>query len=892
METKIVKQVITSDGLILRDRPRGGPPVEITVYLSYIITPKVARIKDGEYSQDEPYAWEAREFLRKLLIGKEVQYREDYKVSGNSVIAATIFLGDDDKESVNLKLVKAGLSEINRKKQLPDTEEIKILQEAEETAKAAGVGRWSNEPPKLVRTQILNELSKETADKLVNQQVAGIVEHVKDGSSFKVGVFLPLNKPKEQQTIYQLVSVNLSGVKCPPIQEEHGEEAKFFTESRLLNREVIVHVEQVQATTFVSVIGSILFNDKNIALFLLKEGLARTVDRTIGLVHGGIEKYREAERTAKSSKSRIWKNYEVQTPVRSNDSKNQFEGTVIEIVNAECIIVERKSDKEILKIWFSSIRGPKADPSKYDATKKIIPLYNVPFMFDAREFLRKKLIGKSVKVKIDYEQPKTEQYPEKVCATVFLGEVNIAVALVMKGFATVIKRNDEDQKSCAFDDLLEAESKAQKSNKGLFAKNPKVKPVKPIDVSADVNRAQFQLETLSKGAPKDAIVEYVFSSSKLKCYLPKENLLINFVISGVLVEKTGKNDENAKIVKRLVQHRDVMLAFERVDKAGNFLGTLKFELESFGLVSLAHYLVKEGLLKIRDEKDAQLLAAQNDAQSKRKGIWANYEENAADDDEEGKENEFENGVDDEKKDFVDVFEVKGLKKGVVSIIMDNALTLYIQKVEHGVALDELMSDLREELSNNPPLPGAYRPKAGDYCAAIFKEDNLWYRAKVDKVNPIEKTVEVSYIDYGNKAVVKLANEVCALPNSKYSISALPPVAQFYGLAYVHLPNDSEEVENTRLELEHRLNNGKEFLIKPEYRLLNGQEQVTLIDPETKEDVILNMVKDGFYCVEKRNIFGKNRKLTEKQFNKYKETMEKALSERVGLWRYGDIRDDD
>ena len=344
-------------------------------------------------------------------------------------------------------------------------------------------------------------------------------------------------------------------------------------------------------------------------------------------------------------------------------------------------------------------------------------------MFDAREFLRKKLIGKSVTVKIDYEQARTEQFPEKVCATVFLGEVNVAVALVLKGFATVIKRNDDDQKSCAFDDLLEAESKAQKSNKGLFAKNPKVKPIKPIDVSADVNRAQFQLETLSKGAPKDAIVEYVFSSSKLKCYLPKENLLINFVVSGVLVEKTGKNDENAKIVKRLVHQHNVLLSFERVDKAGNFIGTLKFQLESVGLVSLAYYLVKEGLLKIRDEKDTQLVQAQTDAQSKRKGVWTNYEENTLDDEEEGKENEFDNGVDDaEKKDFVDVFEVKGLKKGVTSIILDDALTVYIQKVEHGVALDELMSDLREDLSNNPPLAGAYRPKPGDYCAAIFKED--------------------------------------------------------------------------------------------------------------------------------------------------------------------------
>lgn len=132
-----------------------------------------------------------------------------------------------------------------------------------------------------------------------------------------------------------------------------------------------------------------------------------------------------------------------------------------------------------------------------------------------------------------------------------------------------------------------------------------------------------------------------------------------------------------------------------------------------------------------------------------------------------------------------------------------------------------------------------------------------------------------------------------MPNTRFSISSLPPVAQLYGLGYVYLPkNDTDATEDARAELELRLNNGKELLIKPEYKLLSGQEQVSLIDPDTKEDVILKLVKEGFYCVEKRNVYGKNKKLTEKQFNKYKEAMEEALSQRLGLWRYGDIREDD
>lgn len=44
-----------------------------------------------------------------------------------------------------------------------------------------------------------------------------------------------------------------------------------------------------------------------------------------------------------------------------------------------------------------------------------------------------------------------------------------------------------------------------------------------------------------------------------------------------------------------------------------------------------------------------------------------------------------------------------------------------------------MAELRAELHTNPPLPGSYTPKKGDLCAAKFIDD-LWYRAKVEKVS--------------------------------------------------------------------------------------------------------------------------------------------------------------
>jgi len=44
-------------------------------------------------------------------------------------------------------------------------------------------------------------------------------------------------------------------------------------------------------------------------------------------------------------------------------------------------------------------------------------------MFEAREFLRKKLIGKKVNVVVDYIQTARDSFPEKVCCTVTIGGV-------------------------------------------------------------------------------------------------------------------------------------------------------------------------------------------------------------------------------------------------------------------------------------------------------------------------------------------------------------------------------------------------------------------------------------------------------------------------------------
>jgi hypothetical protein len=75
--------------------------------------------------------------------------------------------------------------------------------------------------------------------------------------------------------------------------EEFSEEAKYFTECRLLQRDVEIVLEGVSNANFV---GSILHPKGNIAELLLREGFAKCVDWSISLATGGTEALRAAER--------------------------------------------------------------------------------------------------------------------------------------------------------------------------------------------------------------------------------------------------------------------------------------------------------------------------------------------------------------------------------------------------------------------------------------------------------------------------------------------------------------------------------------------------------------------------------------------------------------------
>lgn len=79
------------------------------------------------------------------------------------------------------------------------------------------------------------------------------------------------------------------------------------------------------------------------------------------------------------------------------------------------------------RLQLSSVRAPKAENASFAGEAKEVRLaqYSIPF-FSLRhtQFLRKKLIGKHVRVKIDFIRPAEGEFEARECATIHYGNAN------------------------------------------------------------------------------------------------------------------------------------------------------------------------------------------------------------------------------------------------------------------------------------------------------------------------------------------------------------------------------------------------------------------------------------------------------------------------------------
>jgi staphylococcal nuclease domain-containing protein 1 len=74
-----LQAVLSGDTVVLVGKATSGPPQEITITLASLQAPRISR--GPQQSSEDPFAWESREFLRTLCIGKTVSFKIVYCVT-------------------------------------------------------------------------------------------------------------------------------------------------------------------------------------------------------------------------------------------------------------------------------------------------------------------------------------------------------------------------------------------------------------------------------------------------------------------------------------------------------------------------------------------------------------------------------------------------------------------------------------------------------------------------------------------------------------------------------------------------------------------------------------------------------------------------------------------
>ena len=264
----VVKICLSGDCAVIRGKPRGGPPPEVNLALSGVTAPRLARRPavanpaSGDAppasTEDEPFAWEAREFLRKKIGGKEVLFAEEAIIGGRSYgniyIPPPDFNNSDNQkvedisifEDVRKAMILAGLVTI-RASRHPDMDVLRALEEEARTNLAGLHSEESRNSGQHVRKVLwaVEDVARLT-DSSKKEPVKAVVEFVVNSTTLRLFLL-----PTETAPGFQYVTLLLSGVRTPSARpgeektskEAYEAEAKFFVESRLLQRDVEVILE-------------------------------------------------------------------------------------------------------------------------------------------------------------------------------------------------------------------------------------------------------------------------------------------------------------------------------------------------------------------------------------------------------------------------------------------------------------------------------------------------------------------------------------------------------------------------------------------------------------------------------------------------------------------------
>ncbi|KAF8557589.1 hypothetical protein OG21DRAFT_1475362 [Imleria badia] len=879
--------VISGDTLVLRGSPgpQGQPPKE----------------RYG-YSRN-PWAFESRDFLRAMTIGKPISFTSTHSLPSNDDTTRDLGTAEIGGLDLTSELLKNGWAKVKDLKRDPTDDDTR-KRDLEAEAKAAGLGIWNPHGP---QTRAVHHTMPQDSQAFVSEwkgkSIDALVEQVRDGSTLRVRLFMPDGQ-------HQLINIALAGVRCARTSskpdessEPWAEEAKFFTESRLLQRAVhvvILSLPSSPATPFQTGTSAppqpasifiVIHPAGNVAEHLVAAGLARIVDWHAGMLAsgGGMERLRAAEKVAKEKRAYLYASAPTSSATPStktngspNENSRSFEGAVIRIWSGDQISVAEKESGKERRLYLSSTRGPKlSDPKQ------------AFYAQEAREFLRKRLIGKNVRVTVDFVRPREGEFEERECATVRYGgqNSNIAEQLIEKGLAIVVRhRRDDEDRSPDYDKFMAAEQAALTETRGIHSGKEQPPPKQPLNLSETAARANSFLSGFKRQGKIPAVVEYVASGSRFKLFLPRDNQTLTLVLGGIRAPRTARNaseksepfgSEAAEFSTRRYMQRDVEFEVESADKSGGFIGALWLKNEN-AAVSLAregyafvHAFSADGLSWAK-----QIYDAEAEAKQARRNVWKDYDEEA----EKAAQAPVEDVSTPLKPEYIDVI--------ISDVRTKNGLSFSVQILNtEGIAsLEKLMRDFSLH-HKSAAVPANFTPSNGDLVSAKFS-DGSWYRAKIRRASPIKKEAEVTFIDYGNQDTVAFSNLRPLDPKFR----SLPGQAQDARLSFVKLVNPDSEYYPEAIDRFRSLCEGRKLIANIDQREGNILH-LRLIDPADPASaqnplacINADLLREGLASIDRKNC--KYLGAYPHVVKSLQECVAAGKRERLGMFEFGDIEEDE
>jgi staphylococcal nuclease domain-containing protein 1 len=833
----------------------------------------------------QPFAFSSREFLRDLLVGKVINFETLYQIPTTKREYGKVRL-PDGSELPDL-LVSEGWAKVREDAGRKEDDEdavvyLEKLRSLESQAKSSSKGVWATSGGKIDTSYEVSDPNT-LVEEYSGKRVDAIIERVLTGD--RMIVRLLLSPEKHTQTM-----LVLGGVRAPSTKrtspdgkeipaEAYGTEAHHFVEERLHQRKCAVQLLGV--TPQKQLIGSVLHPRGDIAKFLLEAGLAKCHDQHVTMLGNEMAQFRQAEKAAKDSKKGLFTGHTATKAAGTTEA----DYTVARVLNADTIFIRTRSGEE-KKINLSSIRQPKPSDPKQAA-----------FSADAKEFLRKRIIGKHVKVTIDGKKAASEGYEEREVGTVTVNGKNIALILVEAGYASVIRhRRDDDDRSPDYDSLLLAEETAQKEEKGMWSpKPPATKPYQ--DYSESLQKAKMEASVLQRQKKVPAIVDFVRSGSRFVVLVPRENAKLTFVLSGIKVPKSARNpgdvsepfgQEAHDFANRRCMQRDVEIDVENTDKVGGFIGTMYVGRENF-----ARALVEEGLAEVHAYSAEQsghsneLFAAEKKAKEEKKGMWHDWDPSKDVDEDAGPAS---NNTDALNGDAAVLAPRQKDYRDVMVTNVDEAGKLKIQQVGPGTAaLTELMTAFKSfhlNKANEQPLTGP--PKVGDIVAAKFTADNDWYRARVRRVDREAKKADVTYLDYGNSETIPWTR-LRPLSQPQFSTQKVKAQAVDAVLSHLQFPTTAHYLEDA-VSFISQQTDGRQLVANVDF-ISEGTLYLTLMGPDSSLEQSINaeVIREGLAMVPRK--LKSWEKADSETLTRLKKLEEEAKAGRLGMWEYGELDED-